>query len=93
MHHYSEEFKRSIVQKSLLPGGPSIVTLAKKNGLIVTTVYAGKRKYANHSLIKNLNKWTAEKKLQVIIETSLLNENELGEYLRKNGIHSSDLKE
>ena len=43
--------------------------------------------------MKNQKKWTAEKKLQVIIETISLNENELGEYLRKNGLHSSDLKE
>ena len=80
MHHYSEEFKRSIIQKTLLPGGPSLASMAKENGLILTTVYGWKKKYANHSLMKNQKKWTAEKKLQVIIETISLNENELGEF-------------
>jgi transposase-like protein len=93
MQHYSEEFKRSIIQKSLLPGGPSLRSLALDNGLILTTVYGWKKKYANQSIMKNSKKWTAEKKLQAIIETSSLSENELGEYLRKNGLHSSDLEE
>jgi len=91
MQHYSDEFKRSIIQKSLLPGGPSLRSLAIKNDLILTTVYGWKKKYANQSIMKTSKKWTAEKKLQVIIETSTLSENELGEYLRSNGLHSSDL--
>ena len=93
MQQYPEDFKRSIIQKSLTPGGPSLRSLAIENGLVPTTVYGWKNKYAKYSFMKNLKKWPAEKRLQVIIETSALSENELGEYLRKNGLHSSDLKE
>ena len=90
MQHYSEEFKQSIIQKSLLPGGPSLRSLALNNGLIPTTVYSWKYKYANHSKMKK-SKRTAEQRLQIIIETSSLSESQLGEYLRKNGLHSSDI--
>ena len=93
MQQYSEEFKRSIIQKSLLPGGPSLRSLAIENGLIVTTVYGWKNKYAKHYSMKNSKKWPPEKKFQTLIETSSLSEHDLGEYLRKNGLTSSDLEE
>ena len=94
MQHYSEEFKKSIIQKSLLPGGPSLRSLANKNGLVATTVYGWRNKYAKESKMKNTTlKWTAEKRLEAIIETSPLSENKQGEYLRKNGLHSSDLEQ
>lgn len=91
MQHYSEEFKQSIVQKSLLPGGPSLRSLAKDNDLAVTTVYGWKRKYANQSSMKKSKKISPEKRFQILIETSSLSESDLGEYLRKNGLHSFDL--
>lgn len=37
--------------------------------------------------------WTPEQKLQAIIETSNLDEHQLGEYLRKHGLHSSTIEE
>ena len=90
MQHYSKEFKQSIIQKSLLPGAPSLRSIAIDNGIVITTAYGWKNKYANQSKMKK-SKWTAEQRFQIIIETSSLSENELGEYLRKNGLHSSDI--
>jgi transposase-like protein len=43
--------------------------------------------------MKDSNDWTPEKKLQVIAQTLNMNENELGEFLRANGLHSTDLEE
>lgn len=93
MKRFSEEFKASIIQKSLLPGGPSLVELARKHDLTVSTVYGWKAKYAMHSGMSKSNKWTPDKKLEAIIKTASMNENELGEYLRANGLHSSDLEQ
>jgi hypothetical protein len=92
MRQYSDEFKQAIIQKCLLPGGPSITQIARENGLVIKTVYGWKAKYANQSIMKNIKNWTPEKKLEVVIETASLTENELGEYLRKNGLHSSDIE-
>jgi transposase-like protein len=35
--------------------------------------------------------WTAEQKLQAVIETGSMSAEDLGAYLRKNGLHSTDL--
>jgi len=91
MQQYSEGFKQSLIQKSLQPGGPSLVSLAVKNGVPISKVYSWKRNYASESKMKNKSKHTPENKLEIIIETASLSENELGEYLRKNGLHSTDL--
>ena len=93
MQHYSEEFKLSIIKKSLVPGGPSIARFARENGLVPTTVYGWRKKYANEFDMKTSNKLTPEKKLLIIIETASLPEHELGEYIRKNGLHSTDINE
>jgi len=68
-----------------------LVELARKHDLSVTTLYNWKAKYANQTGMSKSNKWTPEKKLEAIIQTASMNENELGEFLRKNGLHSSDL--
>jgi len=93
MRRFSEEFKESIIQKSLMPGGPKITELARKHDLCVTTVYGWKKNYANQADMKKSEKWTPEKKLEAIVKTASMDENELGEYLRKNGLHSSDLEQ
>lgn len=93
MKRFSDEFKGAIIQKSLGPGGASLVELARKHDLPVSTLYNWKAKYANHASMSKSKKWTPQKKLEAIIQTSSMTENELGEFLRENGLHSSDLKE
>lgn len=36
--------------------------------------------------------WTAEQKLQAVIETGSMSEGDLGAYLRMNGLHSTDIE-
>lgn len=93
MKRFSKEFKDSIIQKSLLPEGPSLVELARKHEISVTTLYNWKAKYANHAGMSKSKKWTPERKLEAIIQAAPMTENELGEFLRKNGLHSSDLEQ
>jgi transposase-like protein len=42
---------------------------------------------------KKSRKWTAKKKLEAISETLSANESEVGTFLRKEGLHSQELKE
>lgn len=93
MKQFSQEFKSSIIQKCLIPGGPSLAFLAKEHGISPTTLYYWKRKYANDSGMSKSKKWTPEKKFEAIVKTASLNENELGEYLRTNGLHRSDIEQ
>lgn len=90
---YSQEFKQSIVQKVTSPGGPSITEMSKKTGVHYTSIRAWVQTHATTSSMKISKEWTPESKLQAIAQTLLMSENELGEYLRANGLHSNQLEE
>jgi len=48
--------------------------------------------FSCHSNIQSsLKNWTPEKKLDAVIKTASMTEQELGKFLRSNGLHSSDL--
>jgi len=42
---------------------------------------------------KSPRDWTPEEKLQAVLEASQLSEDDLGAYLRKKGLHESNLKQ
>jgi hypothetical protein len=42
---------------------------------------------------KSTRQWTSEEKLQVLIETAKLSDDELGSYLRQKGLHKAQLDE
>ncbi len=88
---YSPEFKQSAVQKISTPGGPSVAQLAKDLGVHYTSVYAWVKEHANLTSMKKSKEWTPEAKLEAIIKTATMNENELGEFLRANGLHSTEI--
>jgi len=91
-NHHTSEFKQSVVQKISLPGGPSILEMSKKMGIHHTTIRRWINIYANNNPMKKSKKeWSPEAKLETIIKTATMTENELGEYLRTHGLHSTDL--
>jgi len=93
---FSEDFKKAAIEKLLSPNGPGSTKLSEDLGIYPSTLYGWRKKYANSQLMTNSNKkkqkdWTPEQMLEAIIKTASMNEQELGEYLRSNGLHSSDL--
>jgi transposase-like protein len=90
---YSADFKQSIVQKILMPGGPTIMQTSEKIGVHHASIRNWVKSYGNRSGMKKTNEWTPEKKLQAIAHTLSMSEKELGEFLRANGLHSSDLEQ
>lgn len=94
---YTEGFKKAAVQKALSSNSMSISGTARHLGIPTTTLFQWKNKYANNDVMKqNKNRtssdWTAEEKLEAINKTFSMSENELGEYLRSNGLNSCDLE-
>ncbi len=92
---YSQEFKKNAIEKLLGPSPQSAIRVADTLGVPIATLYGWKKKYASLSSMKKSNKihsWSREEKLDVLIKTSAMTENELGIFLRENGLHSSDLK-
>jgi len=94
--NYSKEFKEAIVKKLLNRGDKTVSDFCEENSLKLSTVTRWQSKCANASVMKNkknkLN-FSAEKILKVISETYSLSEEDLGLYLRKNGLHSNQLTE
>lgn len=88
---YSEEFKQTIVQKILMPGGPSISEMAEKIGVHHTSIRNWIKSHGKRSTMET-KEWTPEAKLQAIIETAGMTENQLGEFLRANGLHFQDVE-
>jgi transposase len=95
---YNNDFKNAAVQKLLSPNSLGISGTARSLGLSPSTLFGWKEKYANRSVMKKANiktqgiDWTAEEKLEAITKTYSMSEQELGEYLRSNGLHSGDLE-
>jgi transposase-like protein len=90
---HSQEFKESIVQKVTTPGGPTIMQLSEKTGIHHTSIRNWIKTYANNFSMKKSKEWTAKEKLEVIMKTFSMSENELGEFLRTNGLHSTDIEQ
>lgn len=93
MSQYNESFKRSTIEKLLAPNSIGAYKLASSLGVPVATLYDWKRKFASGVNVKKkkLDQLTREEKLDVLIKTSTMTENDLGAYLRERGLHSSDL--
>ncbi len=94
MASYSSEMKETMVRKLCVPGGPSALQLSKQTGISQTSLSRWKREFGSPVSMDNreLKDWTPEQKLQAVIETGSMNGEDLGAYLRKNGLHSADLE-
>ena len=95
---YSEEFKESVIKKMMPPNSVSVSELCKETGVSDVTLYKWRKIYRNRGIAvpsdkSNPNKWTAEDKLAVVIETASFNEVQLSEYCRKKGLYSKQIEE
>lgn len=95
---YSPDFKKAAVQKLFGPQSLGLSGTARHYGVPATTLFAWKTKVADRAVMnksnnkKGLLNWTAEEKMEAIITTAKMSENELGEYLRSKGLNSCDLE-
>ena len=104
MQPYSESFKRKIVQRLLLPDGPSQYTLAREVGVHQTTLSRWVRDLGKVPVVSNDNDGTAsrprrpedctaEERLRAVTEAGRLEGEELGKFLRREGLHEETLQE
>ena len=96
MTNYPMALRETMVRKLTRPGGPSATALAKEVGISQGTLSRWIREcgiVAPMKKGKSSNSWTPEEKLKAIVETSLLADEELGKYLREQGLHSAKLEE
>lgn len=102
---YTEEFKQGAIQKAALRGDRSLQEVASSLGVPKNTLSTwfygqGKSGVMSSSLKSNSasrprseKDWSIEEKFRVVLEAKKLEDQEqaLGEFLRKEGLHSSTL--
>lgn len=96
---YSDGFKAKMVEKLTGPHAVSATALSRQSGIAQATLSRwlldarSVTRTMDERDDKSLRQWTSEEKLQVLIETSKLSDDELGEYLRRTGLHKAQLDE
>ena len=91
---YTRKFKQQAVVKFINRGTKSVETIADELGTSSKNLYRWRKELGEVSMSKNksISEWTLEQKLESIVQTASMNEVEVSEYLRSNGLHSSDLE-
>ena len=98
MQRYPEELKDSIIQKMMPPNAVSVPQLVKETGVTDVTLYKWRKEYRDKGIAvpadsSNPEKWSAEDKLAVVVETMPLNEAELGGYCRSKGLYTEQIEQ
>ncbi len=93
---YSEEFKRSLIAKVMSRGNRTIGEVCRQEGVLSSTAGNWMKEYGKvPGMTKpaSQKKWSAEDKLTALITTSAMSGEELGSWLRREGLHSPRLTE
>ena len=94
MVEYAEALRAKMVRKMLPPGAVSPYALATETGMSQATLYRWlKDARAVGVMDKPAKKWTPSEKLRVVVEAAKLSNHDLGEFLRREGLHEAQLKE
>jgi len=84
------------MRKKLLPDSPDITKILETYGISVPTLYSWLKKYKESMEMADYKRspeeWSLIEKQQALLETAGLGEQALGEWLRRNGLHSEHLK-
>jgi transposase len=93
---YSEEFKKSAVQKYLSRGSRTVNEILEDIGITSPTIYQWRDELANVGGMKKSSKpqsRSPQDKFKALTEFDLLPPEKRGEYLRKNGLHEENLND
>jgi len=96
MIRYSAELKDAMVAKLCMPEGPTIYELSKETGIPRGSLYSWVHSKSRVGKMTSKNRpqdWSPEERLQAVFEAQNLDEQNLGVFLRRNGLHSSVLEE
>jgi len=89
---YSQEFKEKIVQKVL--SGQKVSAVAEESGLTGWSIYQWIKQHSNSTMTVERTGprgLSFKEKHRLLLESQTIAEDNIGEWLRKNGIHSDHL--
>ncbi len=90
----SDKFKETMVSKLTVPGAISAGSLATEAGISQSTLSRWVREHVNmdskgvYMKGKRPQDWTAEEKLEAVLEMEKMDEQNKGKYLREKGLHT-----
>ena len=92
----SYEFREAIVQKMCVPGGKSVAALSKEIGVSEQTLYNWRKMIQNNVTEvfheKSPRGWNLSSKYQAVIDTASKAGEELGIWLRQNGLQTTHIE-
>jgi transposase-like protein len=89
--NFSKEFRQNVVEKVL--SGMSVQSQAEELGVSKFRIYQWVRdNKRGDKLPSGPARLTMQEKQTLLLESSRISENDLGEWLRKNGLHSEHLE-
>jgi len=98
MPSYSLERKASVLKKLLPPHNLSVLKVAELEGISEATLYNWRTKAKQQGIPvpgsgKTSDKWSAEAKFAVVMETASMCESELSRYCRSKGLYLEQVKQ
>ena len=96
MKQYSDEFKSSVIAKMFPPHNISVPDLAREHGIPKDTLYSWRINQQRAGGVALTNSATSDglssaQKFSIVVETARLNEVELGEYCRRQGLYPEQI--
>ena len=98
MNNYPETVKEAMVMKLTSLGAPSACALSEEVGIHQSTLSRWIREYATVEKAGGVMKerrprdWTADEKLEAVLEYEKLEEEERDKFLREKGLHSVNIE-
>ena len=102
---YSAKFREKMIEKLTGPGSRSATTLSKEVGVAQATLSRwlvqaklgpmSKSQHSGGSRSRSgcrRRRWSAENKVRIFVEAASLADDELGAFLRREGLHEADLE-
>lgn len=99
---HSGAFKAKMLEKMLHPNGPSAYALAAESSVAQSTLARWKREALTmggmshkkeNTRPRGRKPWTVEERLRLLHEAGQLSEEELGAFLRREGLHAGQLEQ
>ena len=95
---YSEKFKARMIAMLLPPNARSAMSLSREVGVPQSTLSRWLRDAKLRPMAKRIKtkkstrRWSPEEKIRVVLEAAALSGEELGAFLRREGLHDADLE-
>ena len=90
--HYSNQLKERIITKLYSSPNNGLSSLSRETGIPISTIAGWKKKAHLAPVSRSINllpkNWSMRSKLEAVIKVSSLKEEELGLWLRENGLQS-----